>query len=117
MFVVCCQVNEVQGRPADNSMWVTTALGDVFVFDPVTMELSQQQENVYIQDFDVVGKETPQEILLHNGCPPGSVIEITGCIHDDADRVSFNLVAHSVLKIRHKAHTEIKFIPFHFNAR
>lgn len=98
-------------------MWITTALGDVFVFDPITMELAQQQENVYIQNFDILGKETPYEVTLHNGCSPGTVIEIVGCVHDDAERLQFNLNSHPVVKLRHKAHSEIRCIPLHFNPR
>lgn len=98
-------------------MWITTSLGDVFVFDPITMELSQQQENIFVQHFDVLGKETPQETILHNGCKPGTIIEITGCVHDDADRLIINLSSHPVLKLRHKTHSEIRFVPLHFNPR
>lgn len=115
--IVCCQANEVQGRPSNNSIWTTTALGDVFVFDPTTMEMNQQTNEGYVQDFDVLGKDMPLEQILHNSCTPGTIIEVTGCVHDDADRLSINLAAHPVLKIKHKAQTEERFIPLHFNPR
>lgn len=116
-FSVCCQVNEAQGRPANSSMWTVTSLGDVFVFDPSMMEMNQQDNNMYVQNFDVLGKETPIELVLHNTCMNGTIIEITGCVHDDADRISFNLAAHPVLKLKHKAQREERFIPLHFNPR
>lgn len=66
---VCCQINEVVAKPANNSIWATTELGDVFVFDPANMK-SQQWEsatNSYKQEMDVSTLETPYYNTLHNG--------------------------------------------------
>lgn len=37
--LVSCKMNNVYGRPGPNSIWATTALGDVFVYDPVIAEV------------------------------------------------------------------------------
>lgn len=41
-FVVSCQMNNVYGRPGPNSIWSTTALGDVYVFDPAIAEVKSE---------------------------------------------------------------------------
>lgn len=41
-FVVSCQINNVYGRPGPNSIWSTTALGDVYVFDPAVAEVMSE---------------------------------------------------------------------------
>lgn len=66
---VCCQINEVMAKPANNSIWTTTDLGDVFVFDPANMK-AQQWDNVtnsYKQEMDVTTLETPYYNTLYNG--------------------------------------------------
>lgn len=66
---VCCQINEVMGKPANNSIWTTTDLGDVFVFDPCNMKSQQLDtaENCYKQVMDVTTMETPYYNTLYNG--------------------------------------------------
>jgi len=109
---VSCQMNNVYGRPGPNSIWTTTALGDVYVFDPAIAEVKnaifdelliylsitkefvlrhsfqecQLSENGYVQEMDVAGKDTPFESILQNGFGYGSTLKISVCIHDDADR-------------------------------
>lgn len=65
----CCQINEVMGRPANNSIWATTDLGDVFVFDPFNVKSQQKDatENCYKQVMDVSTMETPYYNTLYNG--------------------------------------------------
>ena len=36
---VCCQMFGVHGPPSPGSIWITTGLGDVFVFDPAVLEV------------------------------------------------------------------------------
>lgn len=66
---VCCQINEVMGRPANNSIWTTTDLGDVFVFDPCNTKAQQLDivGNCYKQEMDVSTMETPYYNTLYNG--------------------------------------------------
>ena len=33
-------MNNVYGTPGPNSIWTTTALGDVYVYDPASLEVS-----------------------------------------------------------------------------
>lgn len=35
-------MNNVYGRPGPNSIWSTTALGDVYVFDPAIAEVKSK---------------------------------------------------------------------------
>lgn len=36
---VCCQMFGVHGSPSPGAIWITTGLGDVFVFDPAVLEV------------------------------------------------------------------------------
>ncbi|KAJ9585855.1 hypothetical protein L9F63_020497, partial [Diploptera punctata] len=116
---VCCQMFGVHGAPSPGALWITTGLGDVFVFDPAEPSgFDSRQENqlrgeMYAQELDVAGKETPYEAHLHNGFPPGTRLTIQGCTHDDCDRFSINLQCPSISQ-RHKNETDILF---HFNPR
>lgn len=66
---VCCQMNEVMGKPANNAIWTTTDLGDVFVFDPGNMKSQQwdKDNNCYKHAMDVSTMETPYYNTLYNG--------------------------------------------------
>uniref|UniRef100_A0A1B0GNN2 Tectonin beta-propeller repeat-containing protein n=1 Tax=Phlebotomus papatasi TaxID=29031 RepID=A0A1B0GNN2_PHLPP len=66
---VCCQINEVHGRPSDNSVWITTNLGDVFVFDPSSLKALQfkEEKQMYVQEIDLSATETPYHVPLSNG--------------------------------------------------
>ena len=39
LTLVTCQVNGTRGRPSASSFWATTTRGDVFAFDPATLEV------------------------------------------------------------------------------
>lgn len=43
-LLVSCKMNNVYGRPGPNSIWATTALGDVFVYDPVIAEVNGEHK-------------------------------------------------------------------------
>lgn len=45
-------MNNVYGRPGPNSIWVTTALGDVYVFDPAIAEV----KSVFITKYEITEK-------------------------------------------------------------
>lgn len=66
---VCCQINEVMGQPDTNSIWATTELSEVFVFDPCTMKAQQWDEKrqCYVQKMDTSTIETPYTKPLNNG--------------------------------------------------
>lgn len=99
---VCCELNEVHGRPSDDAKWMTTGLGDVFCFDPINHKASQfnSENKLYEKEIDMLGAETPYHSPLPNGMMIGSILEITGCIFDDASQVRFDLQCHSTLKTR-----------------
>lgn len=48
--------------------------------------------------------------------PPGSEIEIFGCIYDDAHQIRFDLLCHPTIKPRHKLEYN-RQIPLHINPR
>ncbi|KAL6266845.1 hypothetical protein P5V15_003674 [Pogonomyrmex californicus] len=114
---VSCQINNVYGRPGPNSIWTTTALGDVYVFDPAIAEECQLSEDGYVQEIDVAGKDLPFESILQNGFGYGSTLKITVCVHDDADRLSFNLVCYTTTFVKQKTVTDSHDIALHFNPR
>lgn len=66
---VCCQINEVHGKPSPGSQWITSNNGDVFVFDPTNLEASQAKtdEGNFQQKIDVSAAETPYLTALNNG--------------------------------------------------
>lgn len=100
------------GRPSDNSIWATTNLGEVFVWDS-----SQKKDTSYSQEIDLSGKECPVTWYFHSSFIPGSTVSLTGCMGDEADRIAINLNAPSTFKSRHKAHVELENTPLHFNPR
>ncbi|XP_073842358.1 tectonin beta-propeller repeat-containing peroxin 23 [Musca autumnalis] len=115
---VCCQINEVGAKPANNSIWATTELGDVFVFDPANMKAQQWESatNCYKQEMDVSTLETPYYNTLYNGLPCGSELIISGCVYDDADQIRFDLQCHSSLKVGVKVEKH-RVIAMHLNPR
>lgn len=62
-------MNEVYGTPSSSTVWTTTNLGEVFVFDSQNLkELQYKKEiNQYLQEIDVSAAETPYETQLSNG--------------------------------------------------
>lgn len=56
-----------------------TTLGDVYVWDPSQLESNQLREDeLYVQKYDLSGKECPIKVALHVGCIPGTVLTLTG---------------------------------------
>lgn len=47
MILVSCQINNLHGRPGPNSIWVTTGLGDVFVYDTEIAEVVFTRKVIY----------------------------------------------------------------------
>ncbi|XP_055686263.1 tectonin beta-propeller repeat-containing protein isoform X2 [Lutzomyia longipalpis] len=115
---VCCQINEVHGRPSNDSVWITTNLGDVFVFDPSTLKAQQYKEDkrMYVQEIDLSATETPYHVPLPNGLTPGTELEISGCVYDDADHIRFDLQCHPTVKVRHKVESQ-RHVLMHLNPR
>lgn len=114
----CCDLNEVSGKPAPDSIWTTTVLGDVFSFDPVNLKAAQFRANrkLYEYEVDMLACETPYQTRLFNGISVGSELEITGCIFDDADQVRFDLQCHSILRTRFVVE-KMRQIACHINPR
>lgn len=116
---VCCKINGVSGKPSNNSVWTTTSLGDVFVFDPENLKKSQLKEEAegrsgrYVKEYDLNVTETPYLVHLHNGMPPGSEVIVTGCIYDDADYVRFDLQSNPTVKLRQSQ----RHVQLHMNPR
>lgn len=92
-------------------------MGDIFVWDPTQLTISQLKESAYQYELDLTGKEMPLNIPLHIHCTPKTAITLTGCIGDEADRIGINLCAPPTYKLRHKAHTELENFVLHFNPR
>lgn len=113
---VTCQLNDVGGRPSNDSIWTTNHLGEVFVFDPTNLRKQQMDGNCYIQEIDVSATETPYLAQLPNGMPVGSLLKITGCVYDDADQIRFDLQGHATVQLRHKPEY-FRNMPLHINPR
>ncbi|XP_066998371.2 tectonin beta-propeller repeat-containing protein isoform X2 [Anabrus simplex] len=113
---VCCQMNNVHGPPSPSSIWCTTTLGDVFVFDPVVFEASQLDGEFYVQVTDLGGTTAPFDVNLHNGFPPGCVLTVQGCVHDNVDRFAINLQS-PCTAIRQKSESDTRDVSLHFNPR
>ncbi|XP_030751064.1 tectonin beta-propeller repeat-containing protein [Sitophilus oryzae] len=116
--ITCGKLRDAQGRPSDESIWAVTNLGDIFVWDPTQLERNQlREDDFYIQKFDLRGKECPIKVALHVGCIPGTVLTLTGCIGDEAERLGINLEAPYTYKKNHKAFTELENMCLHINPR
>lgn len=113
---VTCQLNDVSGRPANDSIWITSQLGEVFVFDPTNLRELQKKEDGYCQEIDVSAADSPYLTKLPNGMPIGSVLTITGCVCDDADTIRFDLQGHATVRMRHKSEY-FRNMPLHLNPR
>lgn len=115
---VCCELNEVYGKPSDDARWITTNLGDVFCFDPInhkSMQLNSDTK-LYEKDVDMSCAETPYQTPLTNGMLIGSILEIKGCIFDDASQIRFDLQCHSTLKTRFIIE-KMRHVACHLNPR
>lgn len=115
---VCNELNEVHGRPADDARWITTGLGDVFCFDPINIKSAQYKEHtkLYEKEINMLGAETPYCTPLPNGMVVGSILEISGCIFDDASQIRFDLQCHSTLKARFIVE-KMRHVACHLNPR
>lgn len=51
LTLVTCQVNSTRGRPSANSFWATSTRGDVFSFDPSSLEVNLYKYNFSIDYF------------------------------------------------------------------
>ncbi|CAH0390168.1 unnamed protein product [Bemisia tabaci] len=89
---VCAQLHNAQGSPSCSSVWATTALGDVYVFDPITLESKQLKDSLFYKEFDVKGKSVPLALPLLNSFPPGSKLIVEGMpLEDDPNRFAIDL--------------------------
>lgn len=70
-FVVSCQINNVYGRPGPNSIWSTTALGDVYVFDPAVAEVMSE---IYVCRNNNTKHEELSFVILVSLCVGMSII-------------------------------------------
>lgn len=115
---VCCQINEVQDRPSANSIWVSSGLGDVLVYDPFNLKSAQRrpEAGLYQQEIDVSAAETPYFVALSNGMHVGSILRVRGCVYDDADQIRFDLQCHSQLAVKHKLE-KMRRVALHVNPR
>lgn len=115
---VCCQINEVRGRPADDSLWLTSSLGDVLVYDRTNDKQEQRQKDsgLYRQEIDVSAGETPYCLQLTNGMHVGTVLRLRGCVYDDADQIRFDLQCHAQVSVKHRVEKQRK-VAFHLNPR
>lgn len=115
---VCCQINDVHGRPSNNSIWLSSNIGEVFTYDPSNLKIAQYQNdiNLYNQEIDVSAIETPYNTNLYGGMKLGSILEIYGSIYDDADQIRFDLICHPTVRVRHKIE-KLRQIVLHLNPR
>lgn len=51
------------------------------------------------------------------GCSLGSIITLSGCVGDDAERIGINLEAENTYKLKSKSFTEFENIVLHINPR
>ncbi|KAK0160372.1 hypothetical protein PV328_007788 [Microctonus aethiopoides] len=114
---VTCKMNSINSYPSSNSIWATTALGDIFVYDPNISGSKQYVEGIYTQELDAADKTLPFETILHNGFGIGHGLDISASIHDDADRVTFNFVCHMAARVHQKNVIDTHDIALHFNPR
>lgn len=69
---------------------------------------------------DVFGKDTSSNsfsTILYNNFSAGSELEVSGCIHDNAERISINLQGHIRIKQKHKTEKDVRDVAFHLNPR
>ncbi|CRK95669.1 CLUMA_CG009127, isoform A [Clunio marinus] len=113
---ITCKINDVSGKPSTDSIWMTSHLGENFVFDPENLSKLQKSDNGYSIEMDVSATETPYLVKLPNGMPLGSSLKITGCVYDDADQIRFDLQGHATVRLRHKVEN-FRNMPLHINPR
>lgn len=115
LTLVTCQVNGTRGKPSASSFWATTTRGDVFAFDPATLEAHQLRGETYVQEMLVAGKSTPYDAHLHNSFPAGSKITLLASAHHNTERFAVNLVCRShQLSSKQSSYPNVAL---HFNPR
>ncbi|XP_072943456.1 tectonin beta-propeller repeat-containing protein [Epargyreus clarus] len=116
---ITSQINNLSGRPSNNSVWTVTHTGDILTWDPLPAKLNAEKNGSYTKEFQVFGKDIVAGCMttLHNNFPPGSILKITGNLFDEIDRFHINLQGPEVKKQRHKIETEVTDVPLHFNVR
>lgn len=116
---ITSQINKLSGKPSSTSVWAVTHLGDILNWDPAASNLYVAKNDMYSKEIQVLGKDTTKGFttVLHNNFPPGSFINVSGCLNDVITRFSINLQGPEIKKQRHKIETEINDVPFHFNVR
>ncbi|XP_014245754.1 tectonin beta-propeller repeat-containing protein isoform X2 [Cimex lectularius] len=82
---------DIEGPPGASSIWATTKLGDVYVFDHSTLQRQQVTGDLYSKELPCKGQEIPWKHLLNNGFPAGSSLVVTGFLPENLDRFSVNL--------------------------
>ncbi|GBP89755.1 Tectonin beta-propeller repeat-containing protein [Eumeta japonica] len=118
---IVAQINKLSGKPSTDSVWVVTNQGEILNWDPASSSLNckMNKEGLYTKEIQVFGKDVIAGFttILHNNFPPGSILKLSGCLHDVIDRFTINLLGPEIKKQRHKVQSEIDNIPFHFNPR
>ncbi|XP_047527964.1 tectonin beta-propeller repeat-containing protein [Vanessa atalanta] len=116
---ISSQINALSGKPSNHSAWVVTNSGDVLNWDPKPAEHNTDRNGSYTKEFQVFGKDIIRGFTttLHNNFPPGTVINMTGCLFDEINRFHINLQGPEIKKQRHTIETEVTEIPLHFNVR
>ncbi|KAL0272686.1 UNVERIFIED_CONTAM: hypothetical protein PYX00_005559 [Menopon gallinae] len=89
---VCCRVRNISSVPAPNSIWMTSALGDIFVCDLEHIGMEQQCDNSkeYAIELPLPTPSVPFETPLFSGFLPGSSVIIKGCVPAKADRFTID---------------------------
>lgn len=93
-----------------------TALGDIFVWDSKQL-INILENQLYVQELDLTRKLLPIKIPLYTNCIPGTVLLLSGYIHDDIDRFAINLNVYPTFKVKPKNFSELENCALHFNPR
>ncbi|KAK9712924.1 Integral peroxisomal membrane peroxin [Popillia japonica] len=113
---VCREMYHLTGAPSKNSVWAVTALGDIFVWDSKQL-INILENQLYVQELDLTRKLLPIKIPLYTNCIPGTVLLLSGYIHDDIDRFAINLNVYPTFKVKPKNFSELENCALHFNPR
>lgn len=118
LTTVSCELENVQGKPSNDAIWITNTGGDILTYDPINqVDLQYNGESkLYEKEMDMSSNETPYCLPLPNGMQVGSVLDIKGCIFDDASQVRFDLQCHSTLKARFIVE-KMRHVACHLNPR
>lgn len=118
LTTVSCELENVHGKPSDDAQWITNTGGDVLCFDPANHMAVQQnvESKLFEKEMDMSSSETPYSLPLPNGMQIGSILDIKGCIFDDASQVRFDLQCHSTLKTRFIVE-KMRHVACHLNPR